>query len=102
MAQRPIITKKDINTLGTFLIDLEKENMMTFKNISKEEERYPELVSYLKINKQHKGVFANIHGSDDSLGFISITYGHNKKVDYVNAEHVIFEYAQKISNLLDK
>lgn len=93
--------KLDINTLGTFLLDLEKEQMITIKNIKREEERYPELSHFLQFNKKHKGVFANVVGTNSSLGFISITYHHNKKVDYQKVEKVLYTYTQKISNLLD-
>ena len=93
--------KLDINTLGTFLLDLEREQMITIKNIKREEERYPELSHFMLLNKKHKGIYANVVGTDSSLGFISITYNHNKKVDYAKVEKVIYTYTQKISNLLD-
>lgn len=93
--------KLDINILGTFLLDLEKEQMITIKNIKKEEDRYPELSHFLQLSKKHKGIFANIVGTNSALGFISITFNHNKKVDYANVEKVLYGYTQKISNLLD-
>lgn len=93
--------KLDINTLGTFLLDLEKEQMITIKNIKKEEERYPELSHFLQLSKKHKGIFANIVGTNSSLGFIAITFNHNKKVDYAKTERLLYGYTQKISNLLD-
>lgn len=93
--------KLDINTLGTFLLDLEKEQMITIKNIRREEETYPELMHFMLLNKKHKGVFANVVGTNSSLGFISITFNHNKRVDYDNVERILHTYTQKISNLLD-
>ena len=56
---------------------------------------------YMKLNKQFKGIFANLVGVDNTLGFVSITFGHNKKIDYSHVEKIVFEFAQKISNLLD-
>ena len=93
--------KLDITTLGVFLIDLEKEHMITIKNIKKESEKYPELGHYLGMQKQHKGVYANLVGIKSSTGFISITFNHNKKVDYAKVESVLYNYTQKISNFID-
>lgn len=93
--------KLDINTLGVFLLDLEKEQTITIKNIKKEEDNYPELACFLGLKKQHKGIFANIVGLNSSLGFISVTFSHNKKVDYDKLEKVVYNYVQKVSNLLD-
>lgn len=89
----------DINTLGVFLLDLEKEQTITIKNIKRED--YPELTHFMGLKKQHKGMFANIVGLNSSLGFISVTFSHNKKVDYEKLEKVMYTYVQKISNLLD-
>lgn len=93
--------KMEINTLGVFLLDLEKRQIIEIKNISKEEVKYPELNHFMKLSKQHKGVYANIVGIDSSLGFISVTFSHNKKVDYDLVNKVIIEYTQKVGNLLD-
>lgn len=93
--------KLDINTLGTFLLDLEKKQMITIKNIKKEEDIYPELSYFMRLNKKHKGVFANLVGTDSSLGYISVMFNHNKKVDYNEVNRVLYNYVQKISNLLD-
>lgn len=93
--------KLDINILGTFLLDLEKEQQITIKDIRKNLDKYPELGHVMQLNKKTKGVFANVVGTNSSLGFISITFQHNKKVDYAKAEKVIYSYVQKISNLLD-
>lgn len=98
---KSVFGKIEINTLGVFLLDLEKEQVISIKNINKEEDKYPELGHFMKLNKQHKGVYSNIVGVDSSLGFISITFSHNKKVDYKLVEKVIFTYTQKVSNLLD-
>lgn len=93
--------KLDVSTLGVFLLDLEKENIITIKNIKREEEKYPELANFLGLKKQYKGVFANIVGYNSSVGFISITFSHNKRVDYDNVEKIIFESVQKLSTLLE-
>lgn len=101
LSVKSMYEKLDLNTLGVFLLDLEKEQTITIKNIKKEEDNYPELVSYMGLKKQGKGMFANIVGLNSALGFISVTFNHNKKVDYDKLEKVVFSYAQKVSNLLD-
>lgn len=93
--------KMDISMLGTFLLDLERDNSITIKNVKSLETQYPELMYYMLLNKQYKGVFTNIVGVDYALGVLSITFGHNKKVDYANVEKIANKYTQKISNLLD-
>lgn len=93
--------KADLNTLGVFLIELEKEQHITIKNIKKDKDKYPELEFFMNLNKKHKGMFANIVGINSSLGFISVVFNHNKKVDYDQLEKIVFNYAQKISNMLD-
>ena len=101
MSIKQVFDKVEINTLGMFLADLDEKKVITIKNITKEEDQYPELGCYMKLNKQFKGIFANLVGVDNTLGFVSITFGHNKKIDYSHVEKIVFEYAQKISNLLD-
>lgn len=101
MSIKSVFDKVEINTLGLFLTDLEKQKTITIKNILKEEDQYPELGCYMRLNKQFKGIFANLIGVEHTLGFISITFGHNKKIDYPHIEKVVYEYAQKISHLLD-
>jgi hypothetical protein len=51
-------------------MDLEHEGMITFKNISKYKNKYPDLLSYMMQDKQYKGVYCNIAGNEFSLGFI--------------------------------
>ena len=101
LTRHPIQEVLDINTLGVFLLDLEQEQVITIKNIKREEDKYPELNHFMGLQKQHKGIFANVVGLDSSLGFISVTFTHNKKVDYPMLEKLVYEYAQKVSNLLD-
>lgn len=101
LRHKSMFEKLDINTLGVFLLDLEKEQTITIKNLKKEEAHYPELSYFLNMSKQYKGMFANVVGLNSSLGFISVTFSHNKKVDYEKLEKVVYNYVQKVSNLLD-
>jgi hypothetical protein len=43
--------KMDISMLGTFLLDLERDNSITIKNVKSLEAQYPELMYYMLLNK---------------------------------------------------
>lgn len=98
---KSVFEKTEINTLGVFLLDLEKEKNIIIKNINKEESKYPELGCFMKLNKQYKGLFINLVGVSSSLGFISITFNHNKKIDYKELDKIVYDYTHKIAHLLD-
>lgn len=93
--------KTDIGSLGNFLLDLEKQQIIKIRNIKLVEDKYPELSYYMQYKHKYKGVWANIIGGKSSLGFISITFNSNKKVDYDKTSKLLYLYSQKISNLLD-
>ena len=90
-----------IECLGDFPVKLEDHGMITVKKLDKPfRDEYPELYKEMEFSQQNRGVFADVKYDGISVGFIAITFGPNKRVDYEKCQVVLSKYAGLLADIL--